>query len=92
MGVERNEAQWRMHGVDKMDTGGNVEGKLEIWKEEGLGVRLTRVEKIMVLDCRRSEMVVNSSLGELEGRMRLMRMCKLIQQVGKKKRGTNEWR
>ena len=43
-----------MHGVDKMDTEGNShEGKLEIWKDEGLGwggggVGLTRVEKIMV--------------------------------------------
>ena len=40
-----------MHGVDKMDKKGNSEeGKLVIWKEEGLGRGLKRVEKIMVLD------------------------------------------
>ena len=38
MGVRRNEGQERMHWVDKMDTEGNSqEGKLEIWKDEGLG-------------------------------------------------------
>ena len=36
----------RMHGVDKMDTGGKT-GKLE---GGGIWVGLTRVEKIMVLD------------------------------------------
>ena len=34
----RNEGQERMHAVGKMGTEGNSqEGKLEIWKEEGLG-------------------------------------------------------
>ena len=42
------------------------------------------VEKIVVLDWGRSEMVVNSCLEDLEGRMRLKRMWKLIPQVGEK--------
>jgi len=38
MGVGRNEGQERMHRVDKMDKDRSIqEGKLEIWKEEGLG-------------------------------------------------------
>ena len=53
--VGRNRWQERRHKVDKMDTEGNSkDGKLEIWKEEGLVLGetggLTRVEKIMVLD------------------------------------------
>ena len=52
---------------------------------------LTWVEKIMVLDGGRSEMVVNSCLEDLEGRMRLKRMWKFVPQAGKK-RGINEWR
>ena len=37
MGVERNTDQERVYGVDKLKTEGNSkEGKLEIWKEEGL--------------------------------------------------------
>ena len=55
MGVGRNEEQM-MHGVDKMDTEENSqEGKLEIWKEEGLGWcvgergGLIWLENIMVL-------------------------------------------
>ena len=52
------------------------EGKLENWKEKGLGggEGLTRVEKIMALDWRLSEMVVNSCLEDLEERMRFKRM------------------
>ena len=48
--------QERIHRVDKMDAEGNSqEGKLEIWKEEGLGWGrgsggLTSVEKILVLN------------------------------------------
>ena len=65
--------QDRMHGVDNMDTKGNSkEGTVEISKEEGLWWGgedgFTRVEKIMVLDLRQSEMVVNSYLEFLEGR------------------------
>ena len=48
-----------------------------------------RVEKIMVLEWGQSEMV-NSCLEDLEVRMRLKRMWKLIPQA--KKKGTNEWR
>jgi len=36
-------------------------------------------------------MVVNSCLEDLEGRMRLKRMLKLIPKAGKK-RGTKEWK
>ena len=60
--------------------------KMDGWMEEGLGWgrgRLTRVENIMVLDWGRSEMVVNSCLEDLEGRMRLKRMWKLVPQVEK---------
>ena len=45
---------------------------------------LTGVEKIMVLNWGRSEMVVNSCLEGREGRMRLKRMWKLVPQTGKK--------
>ena len=78
--------QEMMYGVDKMDTEENSqEGKLEIWKEEGLGVGgLTRAENIMVLDGGRSEMVLNSCLEDLEGRIRLKGMWKLVPQVGKR--------
>ena len=48
---------------------------------------LTRVEKIMVLDWGQSEMALNSCLEELEGRMTLKRMWKLILQA-RQKRGT----
>ena len=48
---------------------------------------LTRVEKIMVLDWGQSEITLNSCLEELEGRMTLKRMWKLIPQA-RKKRGT----
>ena len=51
----------------------------------GIGVRLTRVEKIKVLDWGRSEMVVNSYLEDLDGRMRSKRMWKFIPQVRKRK-------
>ena len=54
-------------------------------------VGLIRVEKIMALDWVQSEMV-NSRLEDLDGRMRLKRMWKLVPQVKKNKRGTNEWR
>ena len=38
MGVGRNGGQERMHEVDKMDIERkSQEGKLELWKEEGLG-------------------------------------------------------
>ena len=48
---EEDGGQKGMHGVGNMDTEGNSqEGKLEIWKEKGLGSGLTRVEKVMVLD------------------------------------------
>ena len=52
---------------------------------------LTRVEKIMAYDWGWPEMVDNSCLEDLEGRMRLKRMWKSIAQAGKKG-GTNEWR
>ena len=59
-----------------MDTEENSkEGKLEggrIW------VRLTWVEKIMVLVWGHSEMVVNSCLEDLKGRMGLKKMGKLL--------------
>ena len=44
---------------------------------------LMEVEQIMVLDWGRSEMVVNSCLEDLEGRMRLKTMWKFVRQVGK---------
>ena len=51
-----------MRGVYKMDLKANTqEGKVEIWKV-CFGVGLTGVEKIMVFDWGRSEMVVNSCL------------------------------
>ena len=50
---------------------------------------LTRTENI-VSDWALSEMVVNSCLEDLDGRMRLKKMLKLIPQEGKKK--SNEWR
>ena len=43
-----------------------------------------RVEKIMVLDWRLYEMVMNSCLQDLDGRIRLKRMWKLVPHVGKK--------
>ena len=46
---------------------------------------LMGVKKIMVLDEGLSEMVVNSCLEDLEGRMKLKRMWKLIPKAGKKK-------
>ena len=46
---------------------------------------LTRTEKV-VSDWALSEMVVNSCLKDLEGRMTLKRMLKLVPQVGKKKK------
>ena len=46
-------------------------------------MQLTRVKKIMVLNWGRSEIVVNSYLEDLEGRMRWKRMWKLIPQVRK---------
>ena len=48
---------------------------------------LTRVEKIMVLDWGQSEIALNSCLEELEGRMTLKRMWKLILHA-RNKRGT----
>ena len=91
MGVRRNGRQEMMHGMDKMDTEGNYkEGKLKIWMEVGLGWVFTRLGKIMVLDGGRSEMVVNSGLEDLEVRMRLKKMWKLVPQV--EKRGTNWWK
>ena len=58
-----------MHGVVKMDTEANSKGGEEIGKLEGgrIWVGLMNVEKIMVLDWGRSEMVVNSCLEDLEG-------------------------
>ena len=52
----------------------------ENWKcRRRIGVGgFTRVEKIMILEWGRSEMVVNSYLEDLGGRMRLKRMWKLI--------------
>ena len=49
-----------MHGVDKMETEGNSqEGKMN--NLEGGGIEgLARVERIMVLDLGRSEVVMNS--------------------------------
>ena len=47
---------------------------------------LIRVEKIMLLDWGWSEVVVDSCLEDLEGRMRLKKMWKFIPWVGKKKR------
>ena len=44
-----------------------------------------KVEKIMVWDWGGSEMLVNSCLEDLEGRMRLKRMRKFVLQLGKKK-------
>ena len=55
----------------KMDTllrANSQEGKLEIWKEGGM---LTKGEILMVFDWGRSEIVVNSGLEDVEGRMRL---------------------
>ena len=52
------------------------------WGWEG---ELTRVEKIIVLDWGRSEVVVNSRLEDLEGRMRLKRIWKLVPQAGEKR-------
>ena len=46
---------------------------------------LMRVENIMVLNWGRSEIVVNSSLEDLEVRLTLNRMCKLVPQVGEKR-------
>ena len=45
---------------------------------------LTRVEKTMVLDLEQSEMLMNGCPEDLERKMRLKRMWKLIPQVGKK--------
>ena len=47
------------------------------------------VKKIMVLYLGQSEIVVNSYLEDLEGRMRLKRMWKLVPQAGKQE---HEWR
>ena len=44
-----------------------------------------KVEKIMVWDWGGSEMLVNSCLEDLEGRMRLKRMWKLVPQVVKER-------
>jgi len=46
-------------------------------------VGLTRTENI-VSDWALSEMVVNSCLEDLDGRMRLKRIWKLVPEVGKK--------
>ena len=79
--------------VDKMDIEGNSqEGKLEIWKEEGLGRGLKRVERFMVLDWGRSEMVMNSCFEDLEGRMRWKRMWKLVPQVGQVRAACDGWK
>ena len=59
-------------------------GRSKEWSGIGGGA-LMRVEMIMVLDCGQSEMVLNSCLEYVEGRMKLKRMWKLIPQVGKKK-------
>ena len=61
---------------------GNLEGGIGL-----CGTVLTRVEKIMLLDWRRSEMVVNSCLDNLEGRMRYGSDF-----PRRRKRGTIEWR
>ena len=50
----------------------------------GIWVVFMRVEKIMVLDWGRSEMVVNSCFQDLEVGMRLKRMWKLMPQMGEK--------
>ena len=47
-------------------------------------MRLTRGEKIMVLDWGRCEMVMNSCFEDLEESMRVKRMWKLIPRVEKK--------
>ena len=57
----------------------------ETWK---FGWWVTRVEKIVVLDWGRYQMVVNGCLEDLEGSMRL-KMWKLVPRVGEKNRGTN---
>ena len=54
----------------------------------GGGDGLTRVEKMMGLDWGQFEMVVNCCLEDLDERMTLNRMWKLVPQVGKQ--GTNE--
>ena len=70
-----------------MDTTGTF--RKESREFEGGG--LMGVEKIMVLDGGRHEMVVNCCFEDLEGVMRLKRKWELVPQAGKKK-GTNEWR
>ena len=68
-----------------MDTDGKSGGKTGNLEVGMIGRRgcFTRVEKIMVLDWGQSEMVVNSCLEDMEGRMRLRRMWKLVPRVGK---------
>ena len=74
MGVGKNGRQERMHGMDKMDTEGNPqEGNWKFGRRRDWG-GLTRVAKIMDFEWGTSEMVVNSCLEDLEGRMRLKRM------------------
>ena len=51
----------------------------------GIWVGLTRVEKIIVLYWGQSEMVGNSCVEDLEERMRLKRIRKLIPQAGEKR-------
>ena len=74
--------------MDKMETEGTSKVKLENWKEEeGSGWGYRGEKKIMVLDWRRSEMVVNSCLDNMEGRMRYGSDF-----PRRRKRGTIEWR
>ena len=53
-------------------------------KDVGLG-GLAGVEKILVLDGGRKEMVVNSCFEDLEGRRGLKRVWEFIPKVGKKR-------
>ena len=67
-----------------MDTTGTFRKEAGNLKEVGLG-GLTGVEKILVLDGGRSEVVVNNSFEGLEGRMGLKRVWEFIPKVGKKR-------
>ena len=83
-GKEREDAWVGQDGYRRKLSGGKTDHF-----EGGIGVELTRVEEIMVLNWGHSEMVVNSCLEDLDGRIRFKGMWKWFHR--QEKRETNEW-
>jgi len=58
---------------------------MHAWRRKNWKIRWDSRKRITVLVWGRSEIVVNGCLEDLEGRMRLKRMWKLIPQAGEKR-------